>query len=148
MTATEIAPELSTRLDALIEDETAPFVERQPGSAAMTERARTLAGGATSSWQIAEPQAVWISHGAGSKIYDVDGNEYSDFHGGYGVSPRRARPPRDRRGGPGPGPPRHPLRPADRGRRSSSPTTCPSGSASRCGASATPAPRRRWTPST
>ena len=29
---------------------------------------------------------MWISHGTGSRIYDVDGNEYSDFHGGYGVS--------------------------------------------------------------
>ena len=52
----------------------------------MSERARALAGGATSSWQVAEPHAVWISHGDGSKLYDVDGNEYSDFHGGYGVS--------------------------------------------------------------
>ena len=86
MTATEIAPELSTRLDALIEDETEAFLERQRASKAMSERARTLAGGATSSWQVAEPHAVWLSHGLGSKIYDVDGNEYSDFHGGYGVS--------------------------------------------------------------
>jgi glutamate-1-semialdehyde 2,1-aminomutase len=52
----------------------------------MSERARTLAGGATSNWQVAEPHAVWLSHGLGSKTYDVDGNEYSDFHGGYGVS--------------------------------------------------------------
>jgi glutamate-1-semialdehyde 2,1-aminomutase len=44
-----------------------------------------LAGGATSNWQIADPQAVWISHGLGSQIYDVDGTAYSDFHGGYGV---------------------------------------------------------------
>jgi glutamate-1-semialdehyde 2,1-aminomutase len=86
MTATEIAPDLSTRLDALIEDETRAFLERQPASRAMSDRARRLAGGATSSWQVAEPHAVWISHGAGSKLYDVDGNEYSDFHGGYGVS--------------------------------------------------------------
>ena len=86
MTATEIAPELSMRLDALIEDETATFLDRQRSSKAMSDRARTLAGGATSSWQVAEPHAVWISHGAGSKTYDVDGNEYSDFHGGYGVS--------------------------------------------------------------
>jgi glutamate-1-semialdehyde 2,1-aminomutase len=86
MTATEIAPELSTRLDALIDDETATFLERQRASKAMSERARTLAGGATSSWQVAEPHAVWLSHGLGSKTYDVDGNEYSDFHGGYGVS--------------------------------------------------------------
>src|SRR5437763_1440320 len=27
-----------------------------------------------------------MSHGAGSKVYDVDGNEYVDMHGGYGVS--------------------------------------------------------------
>ena len=86
MTATEIAPEVSTRLDALIEDETAHFRKRQQRSREMSERARTLAGGATSSWQVAEPHAVWISHGDGSKVYDVDGHQYSDFHGGYGVS--------------------------------------------------------------
>src|SRR6476661_1624588 len=86
MTATEIAPELSTRLDALIQDETAAFLARQPRSRELSERARTLAGGATSSWQVAEPQAVWLSHGSGSKVYDVDGNEYVDMHGGYGAS--------------------------------------------------------------
>ena len=80
------ATALSDRLDTVIEEESAAFVARQPQSRAHTERARHLAGGATSNWQIAEPQAVWISHGAGSKIYDVDGCEYSDFHGGYGVS--------------------------------------------------------------
>ena len=46
---------------------------------------RSLAGGVTSSWQITAPQPVWLSHGRGSKIYDVDGNEYVDLHGGYGV---------------------------------------------------------------
>jgi glutamate-1-semialdehyde 2,1-aminomutase len=77
---------LSEQLDTLIEEETQTFVRRQPESRAFTARAGHLAGGATSNWQIAEPQAVWISHGLGSKIYDVDGCEYSDFHGGYGVS--------------------------------------------------------------
>ncbi len=77
---------LSEQLDTLIEEETQTFVRRQPESRAFTARAAHLAGGATSNWQIAEPQAVWISHGLGSKIYDVDGCEYSDFHGGYGVS--------------------------------------------------------------
>jgi glutamate-1-semialdehyde 2,1-aminomutase len=28
---------------------------------------------------------VWISHGTGSKVWDVDGNEYVDMHGGYGA---------------------------------------------------------------
>src|SRR5690348_16866676 len=51
-----------------------------------TRAARSLAGGVTSSWQITAPQPVWLSHGRGSKIYDVDGNEYVDLHGGYGVS--------------------------------------------------------------
>src|SRR3954452_17453495 len=86
MTTTEISPELSQRVDALIEEETARFQDRQPCSREMSNRARSLAGGATSSWQVAEPHAVWLSHGDGSKLYDVDGNEYSDFHGGYGVS--------------------------------------------------------------
>jgi glutamate-1-semialdehyde 2,1-aminomutase len=45
-----------------------------------------LAGGVVSNWQISRPQPVWLSHGLGSKLYDVDGNEYVDLHGGYGVS--------------------------------------------------------------
>jgi glutamate-1-semialdehyde 2,1-aminomutase len=74
------------RVDRLIEEQERIFVDRQPRSAAMTERARaSLAGGVTSSWQIARPQPVWISHGHGSRIVDVDGNEYVDLHGGYGV---------------------------------------------------------------
>ena len=77
----------SNRLDALIETEAAAFMARQPRSRELIERARHhLAGGATSNWQIASPHAVWLSHGAGSKIYDVDGTEYVDLHGGYGVS--------------------------------------------------------------
>ena len=84
MTATTTV--LSDQLDAVIEEETDAFVARQPQSRAFRDRAHRLAGGATSNWQIAEPQAVWISHGSGSKLYDVDGFEYSDFHGGYGVS--------------------------------------------------------------
>src|ERR1700728_5340168 len=53
----------------------------------MADRAQhSLAGGVTSSWQITVPQPVWLSHGRGSKIYDVDGNEYVDLHGGYGAA--------------------------------------------------------------
>ncbi len=73
-------------LDAFIEEQSEIFLRRQPRSAALIERSqRVLAGGATSSWQIADPQAVWISHGQGSQVYDVDGTTYADFHGGYGV---------------------------------------------------------------
>ena len=71
----------------VVDQETARFLARQPKSTETIERAKkVLAGGATSSWQIADPQAVWLTHGKGPKFYDVDGTEYSDFHGGYGVS--------------------------------------------------------------
>ncbi len=87
MTSTVTPPSAGMRLDELIEKESAVFLRRQPRSRAFIERAgAVLAGGCTSNWQIALPQAVWMSHGVGSKVYDVDGTEYSDFHGGYGVS--------------------------------------------------------------
>jgi glutamate-1-semialdehyde 2,1-aminomutase len=76
----------SKQLDRIIEDEQERFVERMKGSAAQSAAARkVLAGGATSSWQLSDPHAVWISHGKGSRMWDVDGNEYVDLHGGYGV---------------------------------------------------------------
>jgi glutamate-1-semialdehyde 2,1-aminomutase len=62
------------------------FVRRQPQSKRLAEQAqRYLTGGVTSSWQITAPQPVWLSRGHGSKVYDVDGNEYVDLHGGYGA---------------------------------------------------------------
>jgi glutamate-1-semialdehyde 2,1-aminomutase len=85
-TADELSSAEFTRLDELIEQQEKVFVDRQPRSAETIERARrSLAGGVTSSWQIARPGTVWISHGSGSKVYDLDGNEYVDLHGGYGV---------------------------------------------------------------
>ena len=78
---------MTPALDPIIAEQEDQFLRRQPKSAAIGARAReVLAGGATSSWQIAQPQAVWLSHGLGSKVYDVDGTEYVDLHGGYGVS--------------------------------------------------------------
>jgi glutamate-1-semialdehyde 2,1-aminomutase len=77
---------VGSRLDQLIAVQERRFLERQPRSRELLERAgRSLAGGVTSSWQISWPQAVWISHGRGSRVWDVDGNEYVDLHGGYGV---------------------------------------------------------------
>jgi glutamate-1-semialdehyde 2,1-aminomutase len=80
-------PQAADNLQDIIAEQEKIFVERQPESARMAGRARhSLAGGVTSSWQITVPQAVWLSHGRGSKIYDVDGNEYVDLHGGYGAA--------------------------------------------------------------
>jgi glutamate-1-semialdehyde 2,1-aminomutase len=74
-------------LDDVIGEQERIFIDRQPESAKLAARARlAMAGGVTSSWQISRPQPVWLSHGSGSKLYDVDGHEYVDMHGGYGVS--------------------------------------------------------------
>ena len=78
---------LPASLAEIIAEQERIFAERQPRSREMaTLAARSLAGGVTSSWQITAPQPVWLSHGLGSKVYDVDGNEYVDLHGGYGVA--------------------------------------------------------------
>src|SRR4051794_26456115 len=83
----EISSTAADTVDQLIADEEQVFLRRQPRSSELIDEASAhLAGGATSNWQIAEPQAVWMSHGLGSKVYDVDGTEYVDMHGGYGAS--------------------------------------------------------------
>jgi len=75
------------QVDQLIAEQEQVFLRRQPRSTELIARAREhLAGGATSNWQIAQPQVVWMSHGSGSKVFDVDGTEYVDMHGGYGAS--------------------------------------------------------------
>ena len=87
MTAPVVEQSSAASIELLIEAESKVFLDRQPRSTELIERGREhLAGGATSNWQIAQPQAVWMSHGAGSKVYDVDGTEYVDMHGGYGAS--------------------------------------------------------------
>ncbi|MEP7201888.1 MAG: aspartate aminotransferase family protein [Ilumatobacteraceae bacterium] len=73
-------------IDSLIDEEERRFLARMPQSLARSEEASAvLAGGATSNWMISRPAAVWVSHGKGSRIWDVDGMEYVDLHGGYGV---------------------------------------------------------------
>jgi glutamate-1-semialdehyde 2,1-aminomutase len=75
------------RLDRLIEEQEAAFLAGQPRSAELLARARrTLAGGVTSTWQISRPQAIWMDRGKGSRVWDADGHEYVDLHGGYGVN--------------------------------------------------------------
>src|SRR4029077_3988210 len=76
-----------SEVDDLIASESEAFVARQPRSTAMiAEASKSLAGGATSNWQMPLPQAVWMSHGQGSHVWDVDGTEYVDMHGGYGAA--------------------------------------------------------------
>jgi len=73
-------------IGTLIAEQERIFLDGQSRSAELLAEARTvLAGGGTSSWQIARPQMIWLSHGHGSKMIDADGRAYVDMHGGYGV---------------------------------------------------------------
>lgn len=73
-------------VEEIIESETRLFLDRMKTSARMTEEAsRHLVGGVTSDWQISDPHPIWIAEGHGSRMIDVDGNEYVDYHGGYGA---------------------------------------------------------------
>lgn len=76
-----------TSLDGLVEREEAMFMSRMTRSREMFERAeQTLPGGVASSWASSRPVPVWVSHGLGGHVWDVDGTEYVDMHGGYGVN--------------------------------------------------------------
>jgi glutamate-1-semialdehyde 2,1-aminomutase len=62
------------------------FFQARPGSVSLWEEARRrLPLGVPSSFQAAKPQPVFIDRGQGSRVWDVDGNEYVDFHNGFGV---------------------------------------------------------------
>jgi glutamate-1-semialdehyde 2,1-aminomutase len=73
------------KIEELTEREQSRLDGRTPASRAMYERARrALAGGVASSYQVRDPWPIYLSHGAGSRVWDVDGNEYLDFHNGFG----------------------------------------------------------------
>jgi glutamate-1-semialdehyde 2,1-aminomutase len=74
------------RLRALIERERGKLLERTQGSQAFYERAlAVMPRGVPSSFQAADPRPIYLTHGEGSRVFDVDGNEYVDFHNGFGV---------------------------------------------------------------
>src|SRR5260221_13462729 len=73
------------RLRELIEREGVRLDERTQASKAMYERAhRTLSGGVASSYQRRKPWPIYLTRGAGQRVWDVDGTEYFDFHNGFG----------------------------------------------------------------
>jgi glutamate-1-semialdehyde 2,1-aminomutase len=74
-----------TRIEELTLREQDRLDERTPQSRATYERARqALAGGVASSYQLRDPWPIYLSHGKGSRVWDVDGNEMVDFHNGFG----------------------------------------------------------------
>jgi glutamate-1-semialdehyde 2,1-aminomutase len=73
------------RISELTAREAKRLDERTAGSGAMYERARqTLSGGVASSYQVRDPWPIYLDTGKGSHVWDVDGNQMTDFHNGFG----------------------------------------------------------------
>ncbi len=65
--------------------EMAKLLENTTASKALFDRAtRTMPGGVASSFQLGDPYPIYLSRGVGSRVWDVDGTEYFDFHNGFG----------------------------------------------------------------
>jgi glutamate-1-semialdehyde 2,1-aminomutase len=74
------------RVIALTETERVRYRERTARSGETFERAsHVMPGGVPSQFQKNDPWPVYIERGQGAKVWDVDGNEYLDFHNGFGV---------------------------------------------------------------
>jgi glutamate-1-semialdehyde 2,1-aminomutase len=60
--------------------------ERTRASGEHFERARAvMPAGVPSQFQRNDPWPVYLERGEGARVWDVDGNEYLDFHNGFGV---------------------------------------------------------------
>ena len=73
------------RIAQLTEREEAHLNSETSGSARMYERSRkVMPMGVASSYQARSPHPIFLERGSGSKVWDVDGSEYRDFHNGFG----------------------------------------------------------------
>jgi glutamate-1-semialdehyde 2,1-aminomutase len=76
----------SSTVATLTEREKGRLLERTKRSGEYFERARqVMPGGVPSSFQRNDPWPTYIERGVGAEVWDVDGNEYLDFHNGFGV---------------------------------------------------------------
>jgi len=74
------------RIAALTEAQQEQFRNNTGASARTFERAvKVMPGGVPSSFQENDPWPVYVERGRGSRVWDVDGSEYVDFHNGFGV---------------------------------------------------------------
>jgi glutamate-1-semialdehyde 2,1-aminomutase len=77
---------ITARAREIGKQELARLQERTGASAKLFERAsRTMPMGVASSFQAADPYPVYLARGEGSRVWDLDGTEYVDFHNGFGT---------------------------------------------------------------
>jgi len=87
MTATALPSTIDRdRVAALMERERVRYRERTARSGEYFARAAAvMPGGVPSQFQKNDPWPVYVERGHGAHVTDVDGNEYLDFHNGFGV---------------------------------------------------------------
>ncbi len=82
---TTVARDFTQRAKEITEREMPRYEEMTPGSQKATARAKkVLPMGVASNFQFFDPHPVVMARGKGSRMWDVDGNEYIDFNMGYG----------------------------------------------------------------
>jgi glutamate-1-semialdehyde 2,1-aminomutase len=73
-------------LSALGDEELRKFEARTPRSKAIYEKARVdVSFGVHSTYRYADPYPIYFTRSRGSRLWDVDGNEYLDYNMGFGV---------------------------------------------------------------
>ncbi|HEU4480780.1 MAG TPA: glutamate-1-semialdehyde 2,1-aminomutase [Actinomycetota bacterium] len=77
---------LDQRAASITKEEIGRFEERTPRSKELYDRAvGSMPFGVTSSFQAGDPYPIYLVSGKGSKVTDVDGNTYVDYHNGFGT---------------------------------------------------------------
>jgi glutamate-1-semialdehyde 2,1-aminomutase len=73
-------------VEELTKRETVGLDEKHARSISYRQEAAVhLPGGVSSSWQSWPPHPIYVTRGEGSHVWDIDDNEYVDYHKGYGV---------------------------------------------------------------
>ncbi len=74
------------RIERLTKQMEEKLLEQTRRSGEFVEEAkRVLPAGVASSFQDQPPHPVYIVEGHGSRVVDLDGNDYADYHNGFGV---------------------------------------------------------------
>ena len=82
-----VADKLATNAERIAFSEQARLLDHTTASKALFERAsKHLPLGVASSFQAGDPYPIYVAKGNGAHVWDVDGNEYLDFHGGFGCN--------------------------------------------------------------
>jgi glutamate-1-semialdehyde 2,1-aminomutase len=77
---------ITARAQEIAERESRALLDRTPESKRLFDRAlRSLPLGVASTFQANDPYPIYLREGRGSRVRDVDGHEYVDFHNGFGT---------------------------------------------------------------